>query len=212
MKLLDFDSQLKVRLAEIQNPRPFVCTGNPLECKVFIVGFNAATEMKAQFWNFWSKDYGFDKKVWFDTYVKERAEKPLKEGKTRRLKVSRTRSCIELITGALLPEQALETNLYITATTRANELKKESMDPSTFSFLLSTIKPKYLLVHGKEVKTYFENLTQSTLEQNRPNKVIIHGVQSIVYPVSHLSRGWSNERCKALGAELRDLIDTSEEA
>ncbi|TOG78711.1 hypothetical protein CGI93_23665 [Vibrio parahaemolyticus] len=209
MKLIDFENQLKAYLADIENPRPFVCSGSPLDSELFIVGFNAATEMKAQFWDFWSQDSGFDRKVWFDTYVKERADKPLNEGKTRRLRVSRTRRCIDLITDGLSPIKALETNLYMSATTQANELGKELMDPSTFNFLLSTIKPKFLLVHGKDAKEHLESLALTKLEQNHANKVIIQGIDITVFPVSHLSRGWSNENCKALGVEVKRLICVS---
>jgi len=208
MELMDFDRQLGVCLAKLDNPRPFVCSGNPLKCDLFIVGFNAATVMKAQFWDFWCLDEGFDRDAWFDTYVRERAEMPLKKGKTRRLKISRTRRCIELITAELSPIPSLETNLYMSATTQASELEKRLMDPTTFNFLLSAIRPKLLLVHGKEAKLHLENLTKSTFALNRANKVTIQGVESIVYPISHLSRGWSNEHCVSLGAELKRLIAT----
>lgn len=209
MKLIDFEHQLTACLADIKNPRPFVCSGNPLDSELFIVGFNAATEMKALFWDFWNQESGFDRDMWFDTYVKERANKPLKEGRTRRLNVSRTRCCINMIIEELSPTKALETNLYMSATAQANELNKELMDSSTFNFLLTTIKPKFLLVHGKDAREHLERLTQTNFELNHANKVTIQGTETMVYPVRHLSRGWSNERCIELGREIKRLIDTS---
>ena len=44
----EFDKALKEELISIANPRPFVCDGDPLKSSIFIVGFNAATEMKAK--------------------------------------------------------------------------------------------------------------------------------------------------------------------
>ena len=62
--LSTFYENLKSRLVAIENPRPFICNGNPLECEIFIVGFNAATEMQAKFDEFWSNVDGFNKSEW----------------------------------------------------------------------------------------------------------------------------------------------------
>ena len=50
--------------------RPFVCDGNPCDCKAFIVGINPAS--RVSFWAFWSDETGFDKKSWLARYVAER--------------------------------------------------------------------------------------------------------------------------------------------
>jgi len=83
----NFRIQLNERLKPYDKPRPFICDGNPLDCEVFIVGINAATEMEKDFWTFWSDNTGFNKKEWLETYILERSLKPLKSGKTRRNKL-----------------------------------------------------------------------------------------------------------------------------
>lgn len=203
MKLYEFEAQLNNKLISIENPRPFVCDGNPLESRIFIVGFNAATEMKAQFWDFWSVETGFNKEKWFDAYVQERALKPLKPGKTRRNKVSNTRQRIEWILSEITDFKCLETNLYMTATTEAKELNKNLMDASVFNFLLESIKPKFLLIHGADAKTHMELLTNIELKLGEFNTASINGARVIIYPVSHLSRGWSKQKCFDLGKALQ---------
>lgn len=204
--LLDFELQLKLSLASILHPRPFVCDGNPLDCELFLVGFNAATEMKASFWSFWSSERGFDRSSWYETYIKERAEKPLKPGRTRKLQVSTTRRCIELIVNEIKPLRCLETNLYMTATTQADELAPELMDVSTFNFLVTTIKPRVLMLHGLDARQHLEKLTKCTLQPNMANSVVFNGNPCIVFPVKHLSRGWSKKDCVGLGQQLACLL------
>jgi len=52
-----------------------------------IVGLNRASPMKATFWDFWRPGICYDKGAWTDAYL-ERAERSLKPGRTRRLKIS----------------------------------------------------------------------------------------------------------------------------
>ncbi len=63
--------------------RPFVCEGDPLACKVFLVGFNPATEMEKDFWHYWT-DRGFERQRWVSDYMLERAARPLSAGKQSR--------------------------------------------------------------------------------------------------------------------------------
>ena len=64
MSLDEFERQLADLLGRPSRARPFVCEGSPLDCEIFIVGFNPATEM-GDFWQFWRTGYGFDKNAWF---------------------------------------------------------------------------------------------------------------------------------------------------
>jgi len=207
MSLIEFDVKLKSLLKDIENPRPLVCDGNPLSCEIFIVGFNAATEMKAPFWDFWSTKNGFDKNKWFETYVKERAEKPLKPGKTRRNKVSNTRQRIEWILETL-PNQisCLETNIYMSATTEASELNASLKDASTFNFLIREIEPKLVLVHGLDAIKHIEKILNCSLELGMENKTKLNEKEIIIYPIKHLSRGWSKQSCSGLGSSLGSLL------
>jgi hypothetical protein len=90
-KLSQFESELGALIGRPSHLRPFVCNGSPLESGVFIIGFNPATEMRGDFWDYWRSEYGFDKTAWFKAYMEERQVRPLKPGKTRRAQVSNTR-------------------------------------------------------------------------------------------------------------------------
>ena len=206
MHIRKFDELLRLKLSEFDNPRPFVCNGNPLECEVFIVGFNAATEMKSGFYNFWSESFGFDKNRWFTSYINERMEKPLKQGKTRRNKISNTRQRIEWILSSLKDIKCLETNIYSIATMKSSELSENEMISSTFEFLLKTVKPKVILVHGKDAKLFLEKMTELTFINETFNTIELNGSISQIYPISHLSRGWSKLACSDLGDTLLNQV------
>ena len=78
MNLSDFENNLREILKKYSKPRPLICEGNPLECEIFIVGINSATEMNTSFWNFWSKSSGFKKTEWLESYILERTTETLK--------------------------------------------------------------------------------------------------------------------------------------
>ena len=108
----DFEQELEALIGRPTNMRPFVCDGSPLKCRIFIVGFNPATTMKASFWDFWRSGYGFDKKAWFEAYKEERRSRPLKPGRKWRNPVSNTRRVIDWIAEAASPYDCLETNIH----------------------------------------------------------------------------------------------------
>lgn len=163
--------------------RPFVCDGSPLDCKVFIVGFNPTTS--SDFWEFWQPD-GFNKSVWLETYKRTRLLEPFEPGKTRRSTISSTRRAIELIVEAASPVKILETNIYPTPSKRAKDLKKQQLCTGTFDFLLKTVKPVLIITHGKDAARHLERFESAA-------KVINE---------THLSRGWSDERARQLGLDI----------
>ena len=118
-------------------------------CDVFLVGFNPATTMTADFWDFWRPGYGYDKVAWFERYLEERAAKPLKPGKTLRQKVSATRRNMECFVEGAAGVRVLETNIYSRASDDMKSLDLASREIAPFKFLLDTIKPKVIVVHGK---------------------------------------------------------------
>lgn len=208
MNNIDFYEELSTRLNKNNSDRPFVCDGNPLECSIFIVGFNPATEMTATFREFWNVESGFDKKTWLDAYIQERESKPFKPGKSRRNKLSNTRQRIEWILNSISEIKCLETNLYMTPTVEAKELTRSQKDASIFNFLLETVKPKSILVHGVEAKKHLESLTddKKTLKLEVFSEVMINGHKVSIYPITHLSRGWSKQKCFSLGTTLSQYI------
>jgi hypothetical protein len=200
--LQDFEIKLREVLKNHDKPRPFVCNGNPLDCQIFIVGFNAATEMNASFWDFWSSDSGFNKPEWLKTYTSERAAKPLKPGKTRRNKISATRQRIEWITESAFPAKCLETNLYSKATVAAKDLKKNQQDTSAFTFLLQSIRPKVVFLHGADTRKDFGEMLKQAIPEDQPVEMDVFGAPTIVIAERHLSRGWSREKAESFGKEL----------
>ncbi len=106
-------SELKafdVKLREIAGDavRPFLCTGSPLECEVFLVGINPATDIPL--WAYWSNETGCDKKGWLEAYVR-------KHGGFRP-----TRKRIESVLNGLSPVKPLETNILQHRSRREAEL------------------------------------------------------------------------------------------
>ncbi|MCR8666215.1 hypothetical protein NO995_00830 [Aestuariibaculum sp. M13] len=193
-------------MKKYEKPRPFICDGNPLDCDIFIVGINAATEMDSDFWEFWSTENGFKKKEWLENYILERKLKPLKQNKTRRNKLSNTRQRIEWIIEASRPIETLETNLFVKATPSAYELQSEDRESSIFEYLLETIKPKILFIHGNEVLEYFEKLYGVKIEKGKIETIEILGTKTNILAMHHLSRGWSKKKSIELGELLKSII------
>ncbi len=206
MKLLEFENNLREKLKDYEKPRPFICEGNPFICEIFIVGINAATEMNSDFWSFWSKENGFKKTEWLESYILERKLKPLKQNKTRRNKLSNTRQRIEWIIQSIKPIKTLETNLFVKATPTADELKSEDRESSVFEYLLEIIKPKILFIHGNEVIEYFEKLYGIKIVKDKIDKFEILGTKTNILAMNHLSRGWSKQKSLELGELLKSEI------
>lgn len=183
MHLEDFAAGLAELIGRPSRLRPFVCDGSPLECRVFIVGHNPATASDRDFWEDWGPD-GFDKEGWMEAYVKERANRPLKPGKSYRPSISSSRRVIDQVVAAAgMP--ILETNIYAGPSPDMRSLRERDIAP--FHYLVETIKPDLLVTHGKEAKEAANRLSL-------PGKII---------SVPHFSRGWSGEKAAELGRDLR---------
>jgi hypothetical protein len=187
--LEEFQGRLEAAIGRPAMSRPFVCEGSPLDCRVFIVGFNPATEMSRDFWEFWTPGYGFSKSVWFDAYRAERQSRPLRAGKTRRNAVSPTRRVIDWICEAAAPTRCLETNVYSTATHDMASLEAGDRDAAIFRWLVETVNPSVIVAHGKDAGEEAERVSS----------------QAKILAVPHFSRGWSETKARELGAELRRL-------
>ena len=206
MKILEFENNLREKLESYEKPRPLICEGNPLDCEIFIVGINSATEMQNDFWSFWSEKSGFNKSKWLESYILERKLKPLKPNKTRRNKLSNTRQRIEWIVETIKPFKTLETNLFVKATPTADELMSEDRESSVFEYLLESIKPKIIFIHGNEVIEYFEKLYNIKIVKNKVENFEISGTKTKLLAMNHLSRGWSKEKSLELGTKLKSEI------
>ena len=202
-----FERRLRAVMERRDDLRPFVCSGSPLECEIFIVGYNPATEMSRSFWSFWDPATGFDKDAWFQAYREERAARPLREGKTRRNAVSNTRHRIDWIVEGASPISCLETNLYGAATEQARDLSAARQDTTVFDFLVQEIRPKVILLHGADAHRYMAQRLGQALEPGQFTTAQVESVVARLLPVSHLSRGWSEKAARQLGQRLRDAVE-----
>jgi hypothetical protein len=126
------------------NSRPFVCTGSPLKCHCFIVGFNAATRLSHPFWSYWSDSTGFHRKM-FDADYRE----------VRRRAGNRPR--IETISKEIGP--CLETNLYATPSRTARQLARDNQRHPIICYLFRAIRPELVFVHSNGPIRFFEKRT-----------------------------------------------------
>jgi hypothetical protein len=194
----DFRSELDKLMEGYDKPRPFICGGNPLECEIFIVGINAATEMESNFWAFGSDSTGFDKKAWLEAYI-------LEPNKIRRNKLSNTRQRLEWLVEAINPLKTLETNLFVKPTESAKELNIEDRESLIFEYLIQKIKPKIIFTHGKEVREYLERLYGIAIVPEKINIIELLGIKTKIVSMSHLSRGWSKKKTIETGEFLKEL-------
>lgn len=190
--LVEFDHRLREvsRPDERPNARPFLCDGDPTQCKVFLVGLNPGT--RTDFWRFWSPETGCDKQGWLKAYL------------AREKKLKPTRKKIELLFGALAPEiKCLETNLYDVSSRRLAELPASQRSTAVFDFLLKELKPTALLAHGRPVVDFLEAMTKQRLPLGAIHQVTLHGRAVLIYPRFHLSFQLSHDDCIALGLRLK---------
>lgn len=127
--------------------RPFVCTGSPLRCAVFIVGYNPATPMAGDWWRFWASDVGFDRQAWAAAYAAQRQG----AGKTGR---SKTRTRIEGLIAALGDVAVLEANIDARPSARKSAYPRPVTEP--FDYLLQTIRPRVVIAHGVDAVAHLQ--------------------------------------------------------
>jgi hypothetical protein len=206
----DFKAAIEKKAAPQHYFRPFVCDGSPYDCKIFIVGFNPATEMCKPFWDFWKDESGFDRNMWFENYKLDRLSRPLKSGKLRRLAVSSTRRNIDRIVSGASPIKVLETNIYTDPTSTQRDLPTRSKNTGVFCFLLFELNPSVILLHGNKSRESFEEEYDCRLKPGtfaKPSKHLcaIGGNMVHIFTIPHLSRGCSLDAAEEIGINLQKL-------
>lgn len=188
-----FDADLRLRMLD---PfwRPFVCDGSPLESRIFIVGFNAATVMAQPFWHYWSSSFGFDKSLFMSDYLVQRT----------RLKGARLR--IEEIVNQLPRGLCLETNIYSPPTKKAADLKVKLRRTDMFEFLFSALRPALVYVHSNKPIEFFKDISGCQAEESKAQTAVWRGHQFQLIgtpgPLWRMSRARAAEIGKLLGATL----------
>lgn len=207
--LKDFEANLRAALAETRNARPFVCDGSPLDCTVFLVGSNPATEMKEPFWSYWQPERGFDKARWFEDYKRDRSTKPLRPGKTRRNTVSNTRKRLDWVAEEAIPCRCLETNVFSVPSEELKDLPTQSRGTEVFDLLLREIKPNILVFHGQDAEEHAEQHLGIDLTPGEWKDLSLRGRSIKAIAVPHFARGWSEERTRELGREIKQLCQAT---
>ncbi|MEI6949887.1 hypothetical protein V9K67_22060 [Paraflavisolibacter sp. H34] len=177
--------------------RPFICSGSPLACKIFIVGCNPATG-GAGFQEHFGES-GFDYGAWWKDYLDARQ----KSGK--RTKASPTRRNIRIISEVLQSTglSALETNVYATPSTRKSLLSPKDQDTAVFDFLLQSIGPTLLFIHGKDACRAIEQRIKGPLVGDGWNR--IGGRKCYCVLDRHLSYRYSGAEAERTGRKLAHL-------
>lgn len=147
ISLAQFHSEI-AELMESPHERPFVCSGSPLDCSVFLVGFNPATRLESSFWSFWNDSHGFDRTKFINEYERARTVK----GARKRLNAMVQRFQLGSV---------LETNICSEPTKRASDLKREDRRTAVFNYLLRTIRPQLVFLHSNEPIKYFRGVLDS---------------------------------------------------
>jgi hypothetical protein len=142
MTLSEFRSGLD-KLLPSPFSRPFLCNGSPLQCRIFIVGFNPAREVEKPFWSFWSDSFGFRKAEFIHEL------KQLRGGLTK------TRINMEIISDTAGQAMTLDTNIYLAPTPTERGLPKDNMKTDVIEHLLTTIRPWVVLAHGRKAREFF---------------------------------------------------------
>jgi hypothetical protein len=186
-----FRAGLEPYLLADQYVRPFVCAGSPLECQSFIVGLNAATQLRKQFLCYWSDDCGFDRRKFNDDYAV-----------TRRRRGNRPR--IEAIAEQLAP--CLETNLYATPTLKAKQLTKDNRDAPVICYLFATIRPTAVFVHSDEPIHFFARQTGCSEFTSAVKQAVWQGHKFWLYGRPGPLYTASIAEAKACGAKLAEYL------
>ncbi len=177
--------------------RPFLCNGNPTDCKIALVGINPGTPVS--FWDCWSVENGCDKETWLANYLDLHG----------RLKPTRDR--IETFCTALGKERCLELNLTHHFTPTESDLSREQLsDNEVFSYMVQTVQPKVLVVHGLSPTKHLEKLLSVEIPKEKFIKANYLGTRLKVYRAkSHFSRGVSREYVRHLAKKIQNNLHRS---
>lgn len=145
-----FDDKLASIIGKPSSQRPFVCNGQPASCRVWVVGYNAATT-GGDWWNYWAAETGFDYTAWRQSYDAERAARGKGPSATR-LRIDRLAVAVPAL---------LETNIYAEPST--NMANMPIATTKAFDLLISKFQPEIIVAHGVPAAKYLADWSQGLL-------------------------------------------------
>ena len=160
----------------------------PLGCDVFLVGINPGTD--TPLWHHWSLEKGCDKDGWLADYL----------GRHGRLKPTRAR--IERICESAGRDRVLETNVFHVPSARERQLPKADRRTGVFDFLLETLRPRVMFVHGRSAVAVCEERFGKPLSRKEFVRVSYAGATFDALAGHHLAYQWSYDRVEQLGRRL----------
>jgi hypothetical protein len=186
--LAEFEQEIRI-LAGDKAGWPFLCDGSPFDCQIFLVGINPVVGVPL--WDYWSPESGVNRTAWLSAYRKER-------------KFTQTRHRIEWLVEVIRPEaRVLETNVFHHCSPRESGLDPKLRDPKVFTFLLETLKPKIVFVHGGLAVREFKKVTKTDFKRDTFTKVNYKGSTFDVLSDKHLYN-WSRDKVEQLSVRLRE--------
>jgi len=201
--------------------RPFICDGDVTECNVFIVGTNPRENMP--FRPFWDGRH-FDKRDWERHYLWKRYAGglwPCPAGTRYPTRVSRVRKKLDVFCRAAAPCRVLEVNIYPIATRTEAELESHSeyKETAIFDLLWEALRPRFVLLHGRAVRTHREPFIKVPVRTNMGAA----GVSLKEYAVwtgspttavaaldRHLGRAGNMAQLIELGKNISDFFEISQ--
>ncbi len=142
--LPEFADRLAALIGRPSTLRPFICEGSPLMAEVFIVGYNPATRLEGNWWDYWDPDYGYRKSHWMADYSAQRG------------KMSKTRAKIEDLVAGLSDQTVVEANIDARPSARKKEYPKPLTAP--FDLLVAACCPKVIIAHGVDAVRHLRPL------------------------------------------------------
>lgn len=188
-KLAEFERQIRFKAGNAPG-WPFLCDGSPFGCDIFLVGINPATDVKI--WPHWSIETGVDKVAWLREYRNELS------------KFTPTRLRIERLVKAIAPARVLETNIFHQYSKREKYLRNDQRTTDVFDFLIETLKPKLVLVHGKSAIRHIERLVSAQLIRGEFTTVQYKQTKFDIIAHHHLAYQWSYDKIDEVGNALRE--------
>ena len=175
--------------------RPFTCDGSPLNCRIFIVGLNSATQLGHPFFTrYWNDVHGFDRDTFERDYVSVR-------------KKGGTRPRIESFVKGAFPVPCMETNIYAVPTKKASQLKSSDKNTDIIEYLIKTIRPAGIFVYTNEPIEFFQLLSSSKeICGDRPAVVDMYGQPTHVWGLPGPLWKRKNVDIENVGAKIKKFI------